>query len=154
MLTQSELQMIAQRHLNTVLMHIEYLEWTGEECDRLSSLRESLHESRFWQLFEQLSPEGQKRFMGQIEIRKQYIESVAAEVRRCGEEEAAFWNAVEEGILSEDDIAAHVTPPCISGCGSMPSPADGGPGPEQWDMFDSYDGNPFADSNEVANGGA
>lgn len=151
-LTRSELRVLAERHLNTVLMHGEYQAWNGD-CERLAVERAMVHESRFWQLCEQLPSEDQEQFKRQIEIRRQYITSVKAEVRRCGEEETAFWGRVEAGLVSEAEIAAHVTPPFIRGSCVMPAPADGGPGPEEWEMFDRYDENSFADSNEVANGG-
>lgn len=144
-LTRSELWMLAQRHLNTVLTYREYSEWTGE-CERLSEVRAETHRQRFQQLCEQLPTEDQKRFEQQSEIRQRYIEGVAAEVRRCGEEEHAFRQRVKSGLASEAEIVAHETPPFIIGLPVMPSPADGGPSPEDWDMFStSYHENPFSD---------
>lgn len=144
-LTRSELWMLAQRHLNTVVNNNESVAWTGE-CEKFDGLRAKLHEQRFWQLFELLPTEDQKRFEQQIEIRTRYLESVRAEVARISEEEEAFQNRVEAGLASEAEIAAHVTHPLVMGLPVMPAPADGGPGPEDWNMNGtSYHENPFSD---------
>jgi hypothetical protein len=112
MLTQSELQMIAQRHLNTVLWHLEYTVWTGDKGERY---RKYQHESRFWQLFEQLTPDGQERFQRQIDIRMQYINSVKAEGNRRHRGEGTFLDAVKEGIVPEADIAEYFMGPHVGG---------------------------------------
>jgi hypothetical protein len=148
--TRSELWLLAQRHLNTVLMYSEYSEWNGE-CDALPFERATLHELRFRQLCEQLPPEDQKRFQQQIEIRQRYIRSVAAEVERSYKAEGEFWDRVDAGMVSEAEVAAHKTPPFISSCGVMPAPADGGRGPEEWDIFGCYEENPFEGPHDVTN---
>lgn len=144
-LTRTELWMLAQRHLNTVVNNNESAAWTGE-CEKLDGLRAKVHEQRFWQLFEQLSPEDQKRFEQQIEIRKRYLKSIKNEVRRIANEEEAFQKRVEAGLASDAEIAAHETHPLIIGSPVVPAPADGGPQPENWNMYATgYHENPFPD---------
>lgn len=135
-LTRAELWTLAQRHLNTVLMYREFVEWTGM-CEDIYHARSSIHGTRFWELYEQLPPEDQQRFAKQIEMRQRYIDSVAAEVSRCEKKENEFWERVKAGLVSEAEVAAHKTPPFILGLPVMPSPADGGRGPEEWGMFSS-----------------
>lgn len=144
-LTRSELCVLAQRHLNTALLYSEFTQWNGDS-DMLAGLRASQHASRFWELFEQLPSEDQERFKQQIKIRRRYITTIAAEVDRCTKEEEAFQERVEAGLVSEAEVAAHRTPPFIAGYDVLPVPADGGPGPEVWEIFDRYREGPFSGS--------
>jgi len=133
-LTTAEVRLLAQRHLNTLASQREAFVWSGL-CERDIEARVVCHDIRFQQLAELLPAEEQQRFRCQIAIRNRYIESVRAEVARCGKAEDDFWNRADAGLLSEAEIAAHRTPPFIAGLPVMPSPADGGPGPEEWAMF-------------------
>lgn len=140
-LTRAEVWVLAQRHLNTVLMYREYFEWCGD-CEEIRNAQATVHGWRFWELYEQLPPEDQQRFQKQIEIRQQYIKSVEAEVRRCADVDHDFYERKKAGLVSEAEAAAYKTPGFILGFPVMPAPADGGPGPEEWDMFESGE-NPF-----------
>lgn len=133
-LTRDELVLLAQRHLNTVAQWREWFTWTGM-CEWDIEERVMCHDIRFQQLAELLPAEDQERFWRQIEIRNRYIASVKAEVHRCEKAELDFWDRVEEGLIDEDAIAAHKTPPFVAGLPVTPSPADGGPEPEQWSLF-------------------
>lgn len=133
-LTRAEAKLLAQRHLNTVASWRECSAWTGVS-ERYIEERVVCHDIRFQQLAELLPLEDQQRFRRQIEIRDRYIASVRAEVLRCEIAEGQFWEQVDAGLVSEDEIASHKTPPFIAGLPVVPSPADGGPGPETWDLF-------------------
>lgn len=133
-LTRDELVLLAQRHLNTVANWREWFAWTGM-CERDIEERVMCHDIRFFQLAGLLPVEDQQRFARQIEIRDRYIASVEAEVHRCEKAEQDFWDRVEEGLIDEDAIATHKTPPFVAGLPVTPSPADGGPEPEQWSLF-------------------
>lgn len=133
-LTRDELVLLAQRHLNTVANWREWFAWTGL-CERDIEERVMCHDIRFFQLAGLLPVEDQQRFARQIEIRDRYIASVVAEVHRCEKAEQDFWDRVEEGLIDEGAIAAHKTPPFVAGLPVTPSPADGGPEPEQWSLF-------------------
>lgn len=61
-------------------------------------------------------------------------------MHRCGRLEEAFWARVEAGLVSDKEIKNHRTPGFLMGSLSMPRPADGGPEPEQWDLFRCDDG--------------
>lgn len=132
-LTRDELVLLAQRHLNTVSKWREWFAWTGL-CERDIEERELCHDIRFQQLAELLPAEDQQRFRRQIEIRNRYIASVEAEVSRCEKAEGEFWSRADAGLVSEAEIAAHETPSFILRP-VTPSPADGGPEPEQWSLF-------------------
>jgi hypothetical protein len=131
-LTAAEVRLLAQRHLNTVVKWEEFFVWTGM-IEWEFTQRVMCHNIRFQQLAELLPAEEQQRFRQQIAIRDRYVKSVKAEVVRCGKAEDDFWKLADAGLLSEAEIAAHRTPSFIAGLPVMPSPADGGPGPEEWD---------------------
>jgi hypothetical protein len=131
-LTVAEVRLLAQRHLNTVVKWEEFFVWTGM-IEWEFTQRVMCHNIRFQQLAELLPAEEQQRFRQQIAIRDRYVKSVKAEVVRCGKAEDDFWKLADAGLLSEAEIAAHRTPSFIAGLPVMPSPADGGPGPEEWD---------------------
>lgn len=137
-LTVAEVRLLAQRHLNTVLDANEFYAWSGRG-DRETAERTMIHSSRFQIMMERLPPGEQQRVQQQLEIRQRYLQSVEAEVARCEEAEADFWRRANAGLLSAAEIAAHKTPSFIAGLPTMPPPADGGPGPEQWDMFSGED---------------
>ena len=134
LLTTAEVRLLAQRHLNTCMSWNEFYAWCGL-CEWALAERATIHEARFRGLYESLPHEDQERLRRQLEIRQHYIRSVAAEVARCEKLEADFWDRADAGLVSEAEIADHKTPPFIAGLPVMPSPADGGPGPEAWDMF-------------------
>ena len=131
-LTAAEVRLLAQRHLNTVARWEEACVWSGS-TERYITERVICHDIRFQTLAVLLPAKEQQRFQQQIAIRDRYIKSVEAEVVRCGKAEDDFWKLADAGLLSEAEIAAHRTPPFIAGLPVMPSPADGGPGPEEWD---------------------
>ena len=131
-LTVAEVRLLAQRHINTVAGWEEACVWSGS-TERYITERVICHDIRFQTLAALLPAEEQQRFRHQIAIRDRYIKSVKAEVVRCGKAEDDFWKRADAGLLSEAEIAAHKTPPFIAGLPVMPSPADGGPGPEEWD---------------------
>jgi hypothetical protein len=133
-LVAAELRLLAQRHLNTAKGWAEFYAWNGL-AEELFAERAMIHEARFRALADLLPAEEQERFQRQIEIRNRYIASVRSEVARCERAEQNFWERVEEGLIDEAEIAAHRTPPFIAGLPGMPAPADGGPGPEEWDLF-------------------
>jgi len=135
-LTAAEVKLLAQRHLNTVIGWNEFFAWNGLD-EWQWEVRAMVHETRFRVLSDLLSPDDQRRFWHQIEIRERYVRSVEAEVTRCEKVEQDFWNRVNAGLVSEADIAAHKTPSFIAGLPVMPPPADGGHAPEEWNLFSS-----------------
>lgn len=135
-LTPAELRLLAQRHLNTSLDCQEFVAWNGF-AERTWAERAVLHAIRYRELAAVLPPDDQQRLQQQHEIRQQYIQSVRAEVIRCEKAEAEFWTRADAGLVGKAEIAAHKTPPFIMGAPVMPPPADGGPGPDRWDMFAS-----------------
>jgi hypothetical protein len=134
-LTRAEVKLLAQRHLNTAMNWAEFYAWNGLGEKEFAE-RAIIHDIRSRILAELLPPEEQDGFRRQIEIRKRYIASVGSEVFRCEKAEGDFWSQADAGLVSKAEIDAHKTPPFIAGFPGMPSPADGGPEPEQWSMFD------------------
>lgn len=135
-LTPAELRLLVQRHINTLLQWDEFYAWNGL-AEREWLEHKIIHEVRLAALVELLPPEDQQRLQQQLEIRWRYIQSVRAEVTRCGKVEEDFWDRADAGLLSEAEIAAHQTPPFIRGAPVMLPPADGGPEPECWDLYRS-----------------
>jgi len=133
-LTRAEVKLLAQRHLNTVMDWEEFYAWNGL-AEREWAVRSMIHDARSRRLADLLPHDERDGFRRQIEIRNRYIASVKAEVHRCEKAEQDFWDRVEEGLIDEDAIAAHKTPPFVAGLPVTPSPADGGPGPEAWDLY-------------------
>jgi hypothetical protein len=133
-LSATEVRLVAQRHLNTFMGWNEFYAWNGLGEGAFAE-RATIHEVRFRGLYESLPHEDQERLQRQLEIRQRYIESVAAEVARCEKVESEFWKQADAGLVSEAEIASHRTPSFIAGLPVMPPSADGGPGPEEWDMF-------------------
>ena len=133
-LSATEVRLLAERHLNTFMGWDEFYAWNGLGEGAFAE-RATIHEIRFRALTDLLPPEDREQLRRQLEIRQHYIESVAAEVARCEKLEADFWDRADAGLVSEAEIADHKTPPFIAGLPVMPSPADGGPAPEAWDMF-------------------
>lgn len=133
-LTRAEVKLLAQRHLNTAMDWEEFYAWNGL-AEKELAVRSMIHDARSRLLADLLPRDERDGLRRQIEIRNRYIASVRSEVFRCEKAEHAFWERVEEGLIDEDAIAAHRTPPFIAGLPGMRSPADGGPGPEAWDLF-------------------
>ena len=133
-LTPAELRLLVQRHINTLLQCDEFFAWNGF-WERAWEVHAMAHEFRLAALVELLPPEDQQRFQQQLEIRGRYIQSVRAEVTRCEKVEADFWDRADAGLVSKAEIAEHKTPPFIRGAPVMPSPADGSPDPERWDLY-------------------
>jgi len=133
-LTAAEVRLLAQRHLNTFIGWDEFYAWNGLGDGEFAE-RATVHEVRFRGLYESLPHEDQERLQRQLGIRQRYIDSVAAEVARCEKAESDFWRRARAGLVSDAEVAAHWTPSFIAGVPVMPPPADGEPGPEEWDMF-------------------
>ena len=134
MLTRAEVKLLAQRHLNTAMDWEEFYAWNGL-AEKEWAVRSMIHDARSHVLADLLPPEDQHEFRRQIEIRDRYIASVRAEVFLCEKAESEFWSRADAGLVSEAEIAAHKTPPFIAGFPVTPPPADGGPGPEVWDLY-------------------
>lgn len=135
-LTPAELRILVQRHLNSSFEWTEFFAWNGL-AEGAGAARAMIHEVRFKTLVELLPPGEQQRLQQQRAIRQQYVQSVRAEVARCEKAEGDFWARADAGLVCEAEIAAHKTPLFIMGAPVMPPPADGGPGPERWDVFAS-----------------
>jgi hypothetical protein len=133
-LTRAEVTLLAQRHLNTAMDWEEFYAWNGL-AEKELAVRSMIHDARSHVLADLLPPEDQHGFRRQIEIRDRYIASVRAEVFRCEKAESEFWSWADAGLVSEAEITAHKPPPFIAGHPGMPSPADGGPAPEAWDLY-------------------
>jgi hypothetical protein len=133
-LTRAEVKLLAQRHLNTAMDWEEFYAWNGL-AEKEWAVRSMIHDARSHVLADLLPPEDQHGFRRQIEIRDRYIASVRAEVFRCEKAESEFWSRTDAGLVSEAEIAAHKTPPFIAGHPVTPPPADGGPGPDAWDLY-------------------
>ena len=133
-LTRAEVKLLAQRHLNTAMDLEEFYAWNGL-AEKEWVVRSMIHDARSRLLADLLPRDERDGFRRQTEIRNRYIASVQSEVFRCEKAEHAFWERVEEGLIDEAAIAAHKTPPFVAGFPVTPPPADGGPGPEAWDLY-------------------
>ena len=133
-LTRAEVNLLAQRHLNTAMDWKEFYAWNGL-AEKEWAVRSMIHDARARLLADLVPRDERDGFQWQIEIRNRYIASVQSEVFRCEKAEHAFWERVEEGLIDEDALAAHKTPPFVAGFPVTPPTADGGPSPEAWDLY-------------------